>query len=194
MIIEYAINKILQMDPELIKIMQPLQHKIVSIKCTQFPKITLYGLFDIDHLNILINRHDLQADTEISGDFSSFMQLLSAKEQIPLSSLGIKIYGDLATAQNLEIFIKKLDLDWQEYLAQITNDQFSEATSKILTKSIKIARQQANSLTMMMSDYLLYEKELIASSAMLEEFYVAIDKLRNAVDRLQARMEHYANN
>lgn len=181
------------MDPDLIKIMQPLQHKIISVTCTQFPQMVLYARFDVDHLSLLINRHDLTTDTTISGDLTSFIQLLTTSETLPLSSLGIKVYGDVATAQNLEIFLKKLDIDWQEYLATLTTDQFSEATARILTKSLQLAREQATSLTMMLSEYITYEKEMIASKAMLEEFYSSIDNLRTAVDRLSARMDYYAN-
>jgi ubiquinone biosynthesis protein UbiJ len=193
LIIEQVINRILQMDPDLIKIMSPLQHKVISIHCLQFPQITLYIRFDIDHLSILINRADLNVDTEISGELASFAKFLHKEQDVPLSSMGIKVYGDLATAQNLEIFLKKLDIDWQEHLAQITNDQFSEATAQILHKSIKTLKHQANSLTTMLGDYLNYETDFIANKMMLAEFYEAVDNLRDAVDRLASRMDHYAN-
>jgi len=181
------------MDPELTTIMAPLQHKIFCIKCSEFPRFVTYILFDSDHLSILINRHDLAIDTEISGSLTNFFKLLKKDQHIPLSSLDIKVYGDVAAAQNLEIFIKKLNIDWQEHLAQLTNDEFSEATSRILTSSVNLVRQQASSVMQMLSEYLNHESELIATKDLLEEFYGAIDDLRQAVDRLAAKVDYYAS-
>ena len=193
MIIEHVINKILQLDPELIKIMSPLQHKIISVHCQQFPTVTLYALFDLDNISILVNRADLIVDTQISGELTSFLKLLQKDQQVPLSSLDIKVYGDLNAAQNLEIFLKSLNLDWQEYLAKKTNDQISEVSSRILSKSVALLRVQAQSMTMMLADYLNHESNLIANLSSLEEFYTAVDNLRLAVDRFKAKMDHYAN-
>jgi ubiquinone biosynthesis protein UbiJ len=194
LIIGHLINKILQMDPNLVTIMQPLQHKVISIVCSDYPTKKVFCLFDSDNISLILNRDNLKADTHIEGSLASFLQLAQQSEKVPLSSLNIKVYGDLSAAQDLERFVKHLDLDWEEQLAQLTNDHLGELASRSIKKSLKIIKAQASSMTMMLGEYLNYDSNLIANKMMLEQFYQDVDNLRNAVDRLHARIENYANN
>ena len=97
----------------------------------------------------------------------------------------------------MSAFFKKLDIDWEEKLAQTFAKVTSDSTGDLLAHKIgrfvqgfkKWQPQAKNTLEQNIAEYFQQESEILPFAEEIEPFYKAVDTIRNDVDRLEARIE-----
>lgn len=99
----------------------------------------------------------------------------------------IALSGDLQVAQSFASLLGRLEPDWEEYLARYTGDTLAFQAGQTARALRRWGRQAAHALTEDTRDYLQFEARLLPSAAEVEGFNRAVDDLRAATERLEAR-------
>ena len=81
-----------------------------------------------------------------------------------------------------------MDVDWSEPLAEVLGDSFAYQVQQSGKKVGRWSKDSANSVASSVSEYLQEESRDLVTETELEMFNDAVDKIRNDVDRLQAKI------
>jgi ubiquinone biosynthesis protein UbiJ len=115
--------------------------------------------------------------------------ILRRPEQGDTAAGRVEIVGDVHLAQRLQLILRNLDIDWEEWLAQWIGD----LPARKLCNLGRALRQQAgdawHTLGKDLSEYLRYERDLVVDQTEIEEFAGAVDRLRDDTERLAQRLK-----
>jgi ubiquinone biosynthesis protein UbiJ len=100
----------------------------------------------------------------------------------------IEIAGDVELAQQLQRIFAALDPDWEEALAQWIGDVPARSVGRVAAALTRFGRELRNSVRFSLSEYLRYERRVLVDRPDVSDFVRAVDELRDAVERLRARM------
>jgi len=169
-----------------------LQGKIISINVEGLGLVFILR-FDRQGV-ILLDGYEGEAHVEISASPVTFLALLFNRyggSQLPAD---MKIKGDAALAQSFQQILNKLDIDWEEQLSHLTGDLVARQIGRMVRSLGSGLEAAAESTQQNISEYLLYEKEVIAIQEELDDFIQAVAKLRNDTERLLQRYERLTRN
>ncbi len=185
--IEYLINRLINLDPYLSEYLRPLEHKTISIACNEFSDKILYCVFDLNHIQ-LATSYAGEVNLAITGPLSGLLTLAIQKQKADMRSCKIIFSGDALMAQNLQNFLFKLEIDWEDLLAKYSGDVIAHQ-AVIICKQINNYKQYVGtSLEGMVTEYLQEESNLLPTAFEVNNFICSVDELRLATDRLQAHI------
>jgi ubiquinone biosynthesis protein UbiJ len=98
------------------------------------------------------------------------------------------IEGDLDTGRRLYAWLRELDLDWEEWLARAVGDIPAHQAGNLARGAAGWLREAGASLEASLGEYLREESGLLPPRDEVERFVDEVDGLREAVDRLEARI------
>ena len=104
------------------------------------------------------------------------------------------ISGDTALAQTLAYIAQNLNWDFEEDLSKVVGDMAAFRIGSSLRNIRSWAKQSAGSFLTMSKDFWTEERPTIAKRADLEKFVSDVDELRDAVERLEKRLEMATTN
>lgn len=190
--IEKLLNRYLQLDAENFTRLQKLAGKTLAIKLDGL-ELTFY---------LIISGRGLQfsetisrpADAQVCGmPFSLASLLISSDPLSRIRSGDIYITGDLEFVQQLQRWIKNLDIDWEEQLAHCLGDSVSAKIADGLYMVKDWQQTNKRTLTQNLGEYLQEEIRHFPPREEIYDFSQDIAELRLATDRLQARMQRLDN-
>ncbi|MEK7991023.1 MAG: SCP2 sterol-binding domain-containing protein [Thiotrichaceae bacterium] len=185
--IETTINQAIRFNPAHQDTLQHLQGKIVRIEVTGlFLQFNL--VVENDGL-IILSEYDGQVDAVISGAPFSLLNISLQSEPNLANHPDIKIEGDVRIVQQLTQLIKKLPIDWEEYIAQIIGDIPAHQLGNSLRQCNTYAKEQFSNYEANVSEYLQEELKYLPAAAEVEHFLNTIDQLRDDTERLALRVQ-----
>ncbi len=101
----------------------------------------------------------------------------------------IEIAGDVEVAQQLQQILARLDPDWEEALSRRVGDTAARKLRRGAVALRDFAREARESLGASVSEYLRYERRVLVDRPESEAFVSAVDDLRDATERLRARLQ-----
>lgn len=114
------------------------------------------------------------------------LQTLADREQAWRSA---RIEGDAAFAADLSHVAARIEWDVEEDLSRVFGDVAAHRMAQAGRSAAAWPPQAARSLARNTAEYLTEEAKLLASPLQLGEFARDVDALREAVDRLEERIE-----
>ena len=185
-LVESAIDRVLDIDPDFRAELSRLEGKIICLDLTGVKK-KLY--VHIANQSISLTAGDaLDADVTIQGSPLAMIKLARTGDvQGMMTRNEVDIQGSLNTAQQLSDVLKQAPLDWEEITARLTNDRIATEASRfimkgrdylqgfILTSKGKVQEQTTERYATTQIDY--------------DQHTQAIYETRLAVDRLAARVD-----
>ncbi len=186
---------ILASDAHIRKSLNQFAGKALQISASR-PSFNLCLIFDEDSVRINAldaSRHALPVDAVIRASAQELLALLFDKSSGSLVASGIEIDGDVQFTQDLFTTLKRLDLDWQDYLAPLVGDMPAHELGRLSEKSRGWARETRENIHRNVDDYLKEEIRLFPHRHELRNFDAGVDELRLRIDRLQARAEALAS-
>lgn len=185
---ETAINKALSMDPVSAQRLAALQGRVITL-CVDSPAsdtgLALTLLPD-SHGVMLMSRYEGEPDLQLSGSLSAYAKL--AADQRGGIPAGITIKGDANLASELQAIAAGLDLDWEEQLARVTGDTLAHQTGRLVRGSRHYLQKTALTLGLNLEEFLKEEARLLPQRFEVEEWVSEVDRLRDDVARLEARL------
>jgi len=190
--IESALNQYLSLDPVALSRFSSLEGKIIAIEIKGLNK-TLCLFPSTDGFMVLTD-FDGEADATISGTPVALVKMGLAKDPKDVLFSGeIVITGDTAVANKFNHLLSQLDIDWEELLAQNIGDIAAHKIGNLFHNASKWFNRSTNSIILDSGEYIQEEVHLSPSSAELRQFVNKVDGLREATDRLAAKIQIIKN-
>jgi len=189
--IEKAINMALSMDPASQKRLNLLKGCILEVAITS-PKQSFF--FGSEDGKVVILAPQDRASVRLEGNAFAFIKLASYQNKALLfRNKEISLSGDAVRAQQIQSFMADVNIDWEGILATAIGDLPAHFIGTSLRQSFSFGKNLSQSFINDMEEFIKYELRLIPSKALAKTQFEAIDQLRLATDRLEARLKQTFN-
>lgn len=105
-----------------------------------------------------------------------------------MRAANIRFEGDIGLAQDLQLALSEMDLDWAGELAKLTGNPIAhtlETGAKKLKAHLVTAKTQLKQASI---EYAHFEAKLMPTKEQVTEFYDGVRIIRDDVERLEARI------
>ena len=186
-LVEIALNRYLDMDPDTMTLMPAMTGKVIKITIREIDLPLIMRVND-NRIDVL-SSYDLDIDSEMRASVFSLMKLGMAGDASASAMSGdIEMSGDLETGRQFRDLLSKVDIDWEEILSQYTGDIVAHKIGNSMRMLADWGKKTTNSLRKDVSEYLQEESRQIPSQLEVKEFLAKVDDIRLAVDRAEARI------
>lgn len=186
--VEAALNRYINLDPELPQKFAPLDGKIVAIELLGIDVV--FYLQPVDGRLRVLSVCDRPPDTTLRGTPLTMARLgLSRTSTELLFSGEVAIEGDAELGQQFKKLIDSIDVDWEEQLSRIVGDVIAHQTAVAWQGFQHWVRQAVDTLRRDAAEYLQYESRDLPTRDEVDAYMDGVDQLRIDVDRLAQRVE-----
>lgn len=188
--LDTAVNQLLAMDEESPSRLRQLDGRTVLLQLDGVG-ISLYFVFSAHRVDVRLESA-VEPDTVISGTpvalFSMTQPDADGTWGVPGSR--VKISGDATLARDLERLFSRLDPDWERRLTGWFGDVIGYQVAAGARDAVRQAKTAAQTLESMTGEYFARPSSPLARAEELREFATAVDTVRDATDRLEARIRN----
>jgi len=186
---ETAFNQYLSLDPEALPKFEAMEGKIIAVDIQGINQ-SLYLFPSADGMMVMSD-FDGEADTRLAGSPVALAKLSLLKNTAPVLFSGeVVISGDTRLGRQFKKILSQVDIDWEEILSQYTGDMVAHKAGNMVREFSSWFNRGKQSMYMDAGDYLTEESLMSPSKAEINRFIADVDKLREGVDRLQARINN----
>lgn len=186
--LETAINRILALDEDSAGRLQRLDDRMLRLDLEGLG-MTLFFAFSGQRVEVGTDS-EFEPDTSISGSPFALFSMAAPDEAARWGNPGsrVTISGDATLARDLEQLFSRLDPDWEGRLSRLLGDVLGHQVASGLRAGADQLQRTAGDAGEMLREYLQGPRGPVARAEEIETFGAAVDDLREAVDRLQARL------
>ncbi len=186
--LEVAINRLLAADQQSGERLARLDGRCARLQLEDLG-ITLDFRFDAYRVAVTLAKDD-EADTVISGSLPALIAMAVPDDTGRWGGPGsrVKISGDATLARDLERLFSQLDPDWEAGIAQFTGDVLGYQIASGLKGLGQALKSTGENLQQLTGEYLRSPQSPIAQESELRQFADDVDRLRDATERLEARV------
>lgn len=189
--LEAAINRYLALDPELPAKMAAFNGRVIRLDIRGVNR-SLF-LFPGDHGIRVQTEYEGEADTVLSGTPVALFKMSLAPRVATLLLTGeVGIRGDTRLGHQFKNLLSQMEIDWAAPLADLFGDAAAWQIENAGRELVNWGKNSSESFSLSLGEYLVEESRAIVSEAELEQFYTDVDRLRDDVDRLEARLANAA--
>jgi ubiquinone biosynthesis protein UbiJ len=127
-------------------------------------------------------------DASVSGTPLTLLSLIGPGARGRLRSGAVTISGDAEIAQNFQDLLRAAQPEFEEELSRLVGDVAAHQIGNLVRSASGWGRKAAATFAANVSEYLQEESRDLVTRTELEEFLAEVDQLREASDRLQARL------
>lgn len=182
--VEQAIARAIALDDQATARLEPLADKQIRLELKGLG-IDLHFHGREDGLGVSAES-GTAPDTTISGTPLALLAMAVPDWRAPGS--GVRIEGDAGTGQAFEKLLKQLDPDWEAVFVERFGPVVGHQLWRMLTDARAGARQASRTAADQTARFLREESGLLVTREEVGEFINEVDELREAADRLEARL------
>ena len=185
-LLDYAIGRYLQADPPLVlSSLKAMAGKVVGLSFT-IPELELFLLIKEDTIRVCADYKE-QPDTWIRGSLFDLLKLgLDKSGNQPATDL--EIIGDVHLGQRLQRLFAELEFDWEELLTPVIGDIATHQLSEGVHAANRFVGRCMESLAFSSGEFLREELKITPTQQEIAYFINNVEKLRDAVERLDAKL------
>ncbi|UTF59525.1 SCP2 domain-containing protein [Gilvimarinus sp. DA14] len=181
---EKAAARALEYDPGSRARLRALSGKTLAIHCTA-PALDIYILLGDP---IRIQQHfDGEITCSLEGTAADLAKLLRS-DSTSLYGTGVQLEGSPQLLAELKALLQSLDIDWEMALADIIGTLPAHMIAKQVRRAAGWSRARADSAQQLGGEYLTEEGAQALGRNEFELFCDDINDTRQALDRLEARI------
>jgi ubiquinone biosynthesis protein UbiJ len=185
--LESACNAWLRLDPATPPRLAQFAGKVIAMHLRGL-ELTLYLLPDAQGVQVQAH-HEGEADTTISGTPLGLVDMtLGGQGADTLFKGDVAISGDVELGQAFKRVLDDMDIDWEEWLSQLTGDVLAHKLGNLVRGLAEWGRDSGRTMGRDVAEYLEYEGRFVVTRPALTPFFAAVDTLRDDVERLEARI------
>ncbi len=128
------------------------------------------------------------ADAVIEGTPLSFLRLASGDAAKSIRAGGMDVKGDAEIAEGFRRLLEAARPDLEEELSRFTGDAAAHYAARFAREALDFGRRAGDIFARNVSEYLSEESRDVPVRIEVEEFLDGVDRLREAVDRFEARV------
>jgi ubiquinone biosynthesis protein UbiJ len=133
--------------------------------------------------------NDTPADATIEGTPLSLARLAAKDSTQAFRSGGLQISGDAEIAQGFQKLFAAAQPDLEEELSRVTGDAFAHHLANLAQGALRFGIKTRDTFMQNVAEYLTEEGRDVPAKFELDEFLTGVDAVREATDRLEARIE-----
>jgi ubiquinone biosynthesis protein UbiJ len=185
--LENMVNRYVALDPEFPRRLDALEGKTTRF---EIPGVNLDVYLKIVQRRILLRDFpDSGCDLTVRGTALGLLALLRAEDPLePVHSGAVELRGDVQLARDLKNIFALLDIDWEELLARGLGDWPAHQIGNLARQFRQWRERSHESVQRSVGEYLQEESRLLPARIEIENFITDVDAMREALDRLEARM------
>lgn len=189
-VIEIAMNRVIQLDPESLEKLQGIAGRVIAIELTDW-QMQLFFLPDEYRFSILTSLNN-KPDVKLRGKSHDFFRMGVNKHFLDSSRVletNIHYEGDVVTGQKFEQLFGELKINWEDVLADVVDESFAHNVSRVVHHAGNLLKDIFGVTEDNAGDCL--KKELIKapSKAEFQSFSSELDKLTSDTQQLMTRFE-----
>lgn len=189
--LEKALNQALKLDPDTKARLMDLQGKVIKISLTDL-QLDCYLLPAESEIKLLAE-YAGNIDTTICGTSVGLAKVAySGASGSVLFDQGIVIIGDIELGEKIRDILKKVDLDWEEYLSRYVGDSLTHEISWRGKRALEFGKQTFQAFSHQILEFCQTEAQYLPKQQRVEAFYQDIAHLRDDVDRAAVRLDQIA--
>lgn len=131
---------------------------------------------------------DAPADAMIEATPLTFARIAVGDPAQSIRAGGAQVAGDAEIAQGFRKLFEAAQPDFEEELSRLTGDAAAHHLANLARGAAAFGRRARDTFFQNVSEYLAEESHDVPLRAEVEEFVAGVDSLREAVDRLDARI------
>jgi ubiquinone biosynthesis protein UbiJ len=128
------------------------------------------------------------ADAVIEGTPLAFLRLASGDAAQSIRAGGMEVRGDAEIAEGFRRLLDAARPDLEEELSRLTGDVPAHYAARFAREALDFGRRAGDTLARNFAEYLTEESRDLPVRLEAEEFIEDVDRLRESVDRLEARV------
>lgn len=190
-VLERAINAALAMDPGAEKKLQPLNGCVLEIRISNLNQSLFIGA---KGNRVLLLSAEHSPTVTMTASLLALAKLAAKRDSGELiANRDLSFSGDAVRAQQIQRFTDNLDIDWEGLLARFIGDAPAKFLTSGAKQSLTLAKTFGQNFVRDLEEFVKYELRLLPSRALADKQFDAIDQLRIASDRLEARVKAITN-
>ncbi len=185
--LERLVNRLLSLDPETLDDLAGLSGKVIQLELLNTGQPVT---------SLIINEHGVMVDLEYAGtgdvlirgtplDLLVYMRSSTGDRQAVTGNMEIR--GDLGLAQDFQRLLRRFEVDWEEQAARLVGGTLARKASAIVARGAGFLQHLKSKIEMDLSEYVLYETEVLPEREEVERFNNSVDTLRDDLERLKQR-------
>ena len=136
----------------------------------------------------LHTEHQGTPDATLSGSPLSLLRLAGPAPEAALRGGSVHIEGDAEVAQTFSELLKAAQPDLEEELSRVVGDVAAHQIGNAARSALGFARRAQDTFMQNVAEYLQEEGRDVPNRTEAEEFLQGVDKVRDDVERLEARL------
>lgn len=164
-----------------------LEGKVMAVRVEGTP-VRFYFKADGERVT-LETSHEGAVDATLTGPPVSLMRLVGPSAQSTLRRGSAHIEGDAEVAQAFSELLEHCKPDLEEELSRVIGDVAAHQIGNAARTALGFAKRAADTFVKNVSEFLQEESRDVPSRTEAEEFTAGVDKLREDVDRFEARLK-----
>ena len=104
---------------------------------------------------------------------------------------GVTIHGDTAVAQSFQRLFELIKPDWEEELSRLVGDTVAHRVGDAARQLLGWGKDVGTRMTEDFAEFFTEESRDLPAKAETEAFYDDVDRLRDDVDRAEARLKQF---
>lgn len=187
-LLEAAINRLLATDENSAERLKRLEGRVVELQL-EGVGIDLYFSFTRHRVAVGLES-GTEADTVVTGSPPALFAMAVPDEGGSWGRPGsrVRITGDATLARDIERLFSRLDPDWDAEVSRWFGDVLGHQVAAGARGTLEQLRRTRSTLEEWTGEWLRQSEGPLAQPPDLREFSAAVDALRDATDRLEARL------
>lgn len=144
--------------------------------------------FQCDGERMTLDTDAGEANATLTGTPLALMQLAAPRPEAALRSGAVHIEGDAEVAQTFSELLKHARPDLEEELSRVIGDVAAHQIGDVVRSAMAFGKRAADTFSQNVAEYLQEEGRDLPTRIEADEFVAGVDKLRDDVERLDARI------
>jgi ubiquinone biosynthesis protein UbiJ len=163
-----------------------LEGKVMALHVEGMP-LSIYFKSNGEQMS-LDTQHEGPPHATLSGTPLSLLRMAGPAPETALRTGSVHIHGDAEIAQTFSELLKQARPDLEEELSRVIGDVAAHQLGNAARSALGFARRAVDTFAQNVSEYLQEEGRDAPSRTEADEFITGVDKLRDDVDRFEARL------
>lgn len=165
---------------------QRLDAKVLALHVDGVP-LNIYCKSVGDRMKLATSYEGTPSAT-LTGTPLAFMRLVGPQPEAAIRGGSVHIQGDAEVAQTFSELIKHTRPDLEEELSRLIGDVAAHQVGTAARSVLDFAQRAASTFAQNVSEFLQEESRDVPSRTEADEFIAGVDKVRDDVERLEARI------
>jgi ubiquinone biosynthesis protein UbiJ len=190
--IQAAIDRNVEGSPRARELLAQLEGRSFVVKVRYTPWL---ARLDAKAGRLLLTRtRDEAADTLLAGTPLSLLGMLREPPAEVIRRGEVTLTGNGEVAERFQELALLLRPDLEESLAGVIGDAPAYGLGQLMRKALEYGRGSARTVGLNVGEYLAHERRTLVPRAEASEFLAGVDELREATDRIAARIKALEGN